>query len=962
MPDLLVGRSAQLETIIRILASTRLLTITGTMGIGKTFFAERLCSKIPYSVSAIISFGIPDQVAVKAEGAEAFYIKPSEVLDMLDMLDAPEVDFHKSLFVLDGCESQLEAVVAVAESALIRFPDMRIVATSQVPLHLPGEICFELPPLSLPSSTVPSPEELGRSEAGALFVSSAIEADPTLVLDGWTTSTIAQICHLLRGIPLPIKVAAAQTSNMPVSEIASRLIESAYLAQGGREDTGVMPAGLHSSKPDGSKWPVMAADLIPDHYRTLLAATGVCAGGATPDILGIIDDTCSRDRITNDLAYLASMSLVSASSAGGKYRYYLVEPLRQRLDALLPACPSKHAHRMHPESLNGLYGKFTKWCIEYVAGAEESLISGHAQQYWLERLDGERLNIYGAIRCALDSSDIEAACRIGAEIWRYWELRNKLEEGKQFLQQIVDAGSFEHVEPELKLRIYDGLGMIYWRRGDCDAATAYFNNALDCIGKNRRVPDRYQSRLFNHAGLALAFSGNSDQALEMFYMAADRSRQCNNHAEAALALANTGLVYAEHGRIDDARKVLLEALGTEGIEGDEHGLAITRLHLGIVDLLEEKHAKAREHFCRAAEKLVAVGDERSAAFAVSGYAVSYVTIGAKQALMLAGAADATSMYLGTPAPQYWRSRISEALSPAFANLEEAALEAWTEGQRMTLPSAVRIMRSLEGKDSIAGVKARDAAASPPGISETQHEERPQSAYIKLFGGFSLTAADGQVVINGKPKKALAALAACGGSIHVEQLMEILWPYADPQVAKQRLRNVLLRLRQCAGSIVTRYDEEIKLHQGVQADVLQFMDLARRSMATVVNGLASDEEAAVRAIRLYSGDLLPEYAYDDWAISARERMKRLYVTMLNMLARKACETGSPAATGWLEALIAADPYDDASYLLLAELHYNEGRYLAALDTIRRARSVATDLETAPSARLLRLEERIRSEYL
>lgn len=245
-------------------------------------------------------------------------------------------------------------------------------------------------------------------------------------------------------------------------------------------------------------------------------------------------------------------------------------------------------------------------------------------------------------------------------------------------------------------------------------------------------------------------------------------------------------------------------------------------------------------------------------------------------------------------------------------------------------------------------------------------EKPQGIHIKLFGGFSLIGADGQIVVNGKPKKALAAIAANGGSIHADKLIEILWPYVDPKLARRRIRNVLLRLKQYSGSIVMRHDEEIKLNQTVEVDLIQFMNLARQSITALTNGSWGDHthdnwNTAISTIQLYSGDLLPEYAYDEWVIDARERTKRLYISLLSLLARKACEEGSPAATGWLETLIAADPYDDSSYILLAELHYNEGRNLAALDTIRRARSVADNLEIPLSAKLLQLEERIRPKH-
>ncbi len=773
------------------------------------------------------------------------------------------------------------------------------------------------------------------------------EVNPKFAPDGWSISAIAQICHMLRGVPLPIKIAAMQSSDIPVAEIASRLLGSAYLNQDHGMDTDATLDESYSSKSHNRNWPALAVELLSDDYRELLAATGICAGGATPDILEIVDKTRSRDQIMAGLGYLTGISLVSAITKSGACRYYVVEPIRKQIPALF----TDHA------SQTLLHKGLIEWCVKYVTGAEKGLISGHTQKYWLEKLDSEYLNIFQATRYAMDDGDIETACQIGAEIWRYCELRNKLQQGQQLLVQMVDAKGFNLIEPGLASRVYDGLGMICWREGEYDLATTYFKNALERISQSHLPIDEQTSRLFNHLGLALAFAGNSEEALRMYYKAAEGGRKCDNHGEVALTLANIGLVYAEQGHLDKARTVLVEALGIEGIEGDIHATAITLLHLGIVDFLSGRHVEAKRRFYRAAENLIEVGDERSAAFAVAGYAVACIMAQPREALILASAANTSSINLGAPIPEYWRRKISEAMSSVFTELEEVALAAWTEGQSMSLLSAIKMMRQLgSGEGTVAG------EGQPSGYADL----KPQGVHIKLFGGLSIAGTDGQIAINGKPRKALAAIAASGGSIHAEKLIEILWPYADPELARRRLRNVLLRLRQCSGPIIVRHNNEIKLIQTVEVDAIQFMNLARKSIAALTNGswgdgMYDDWSIAMTAVQIYSDNLLPEYAYDEWVIDAQERMKRLYILLLNALARRACDEDSPAATGWLETLIAADPYNDSSYMLLTELHYNEGRYLAALDTIARAKAAANELGVAPYARLLELEAKVRFQH-
>ncbi|MHB8263477.1 MAG: BTAD domain-containing putative transcriptional regulator [Acidimicrobiales bacterium] len=1000
MADLLFGRPSQLEMVIRILTCSRLVTITGSMGIGKSFFVRQLCSRLGYPPASVASVGFPAGTMAEGFGSGIFYNRLDELVELLGAGNGVASGPSGSLLVLDGCDAALEKSSNLAGQILLQCPDTRVVATSQIPLHIPGEVCFELPPLSLPlpSST---PEELLESEAGSLFVTWTKEVSPHMAIDQRNASVIADICIALRGIPLPMKMAATLTSTLTPENIATRLSEGMPTSPGWGSDR-LEPTYLAT---DYAHWTRLVDVLLNDDHRTLLAAVGVFPGGATSDAIAAVIAGKSHSDIARDLGYLASLSMVNMSRRPGHCRYFLADPLRAYFDCAPgdtppvgrdglrgpanrdaglaapqasprgvvvvdhgpghgpppPPCAARLDDRLpDPTSLsagplnvlNDLRNNFVKWCIDYTRDAEEGLVSSDTQKDWLERLDSEQSNLREAIRHAIAESDSLRASMLAAELWRYWEIRNKLETGRTLLEQIVALDGFSGLDTLLSLRIYDGLGMISWRQGDYRHSEQFLRIAVQKVSSTGDGAERYLTRLYNHLGLALAFAEKSEEALELFQMAVTVGDQQGNYAEKALALANIGLIHAEEGRTGEARKVLVDALGTEGTGGDIHGVAISWLHLGIVDLLEERYDDARQRFYHATRELIELRDERSASFSIMGYAVSCVNDYPRHALLLAGAANAMSRRLGAPAPRYWRRKIADALSPAFVKLGDTALTSWTEGQSMSLSAVVSLIDSFH--DDATG-----QYISHISLNTSHAHAGSRTIRLQLFGGFCMNDNDGEVDIRGKSRTAIAVIGAFGGTVHVEQLLEALWPDTDPEISRRRLRNVLMRLKGCVGPVVARHDNELKLHPSVECDILRFTQLARQCMADVARGAPRDIIAAIQAVRLYRGDLLPEFVYDEWASSPRERAKRLYIRLLNLLATEACEQGSPAATGWLEALIAADPYDEESYVRLARFQQGEGRILAALDTIERARSLAGNLGVAPSAMLLELDAQLHA---
>jgi DNA-binding SARP family transcriptional activator len=229
--------------------------------------------------------------------------------------------------------------------------------------------------------------------------------------------------------------------------------------------------------------------------------------------------------------------------------------------------------------------------------------------------------------------------------------------------------------------------------------------------------------------------------------------------------------------------------------------------------------------------------------------------------------------------------------------------------------------------------------------------------IQVLGGFSVARA-GQVVElpAGRPAKAVRAVAVAGGRLHSEGLIEILWPEGDRAAGRNRLRNLLSRLRTAAGDLLVRDGETIILAAQAELDVQRFENQARAALAA---GSAGDYRRVVvlgtLALESYGGELLPDDRYETWVVEPREHLRTLYLELLDLLAQAAAQRDeADEAARLLERAINAEPHDEQRYLSLARLLVGRGRVGSALAVLGRARHALGELGIDPSTELVELE--------
>jgi DNA-binding SARP family transcriptional activator len=230
-----------------------------------------------------------------------------------------------------------------------------------------------------------------------------------------------------------------------------------------------------------------------------------------------------------------------------------------------------------------------------------------------------------------------------------------------------------------------------------------------------------------------------------------------------------------------------------------------------------------------------------------------------------------------------------------------------------------------------------------------------TAEVTLLGGFRVVVPGRGDVTPGGVLAQMVKLLGVHGALHVEQLIELLWPDCDPETGRTRLRNVLCRLRRSCGDIVARDGERIVFVSEVSVDATLF---AVESQA-VMNLEGAQRHAMARtAVSRYRGDLLPFDLYADWAVVPRERLRRRYLGLLDLLAEDAVMRGDRReAVTWFERGIDVEPDDEDRYLAAARQLVDDGHRGRAVLMLRRARAASARLDLPPSAGLCALEAEI-----
>ena len=431
-----VGRDEDLERVAsRLLAESRLVTLTGPGGAGKTRLAvevgARVADQVPDGVwfvplAPVRDAGELPQAVLTAVGpdgawsADPFEAARLAAMEPLDRLS--EVLAARSLvLVLDNCEHVLDAVASLAGRVLADAPGARILATSREPLGLTGETLSPVPSLPLPPEDA-TPSQAEESPAVRLFADRAAAVRPGFSIDAVSAGPVVRICRALDGIPLAIELAAARVRALTPQQVAERLDDRfALLSVGTR---GTLPR--HQTLRAIVDW---SWDLLDDTERAILRRLSVFSGGATPDAA---EQACTlggtagnRATVVDVIASLVDKSLVTAAG-DGHVRYGLLETVRAyAADRLAESGEAGLAAAAHAE-----------YFLDMAERAEPQLRS-RDQLVWLNLLSAEHDNCSAALRYAVASGDAGAALRFVKSLAWFWILRDHDTEAGEWAAEVM---------------------------------------------------------------------------------------------------------------------------------------------------------------------------------------------------------------------------------------------------------------------------------------------------------------------------------------------------------------------------------------------------------------------------------------------------------------------------------------------------------------------------------------------
>ncbi len=559
-----IGRERELAQIKELLAKTRLLTLTGSGGCGKTRLSLQVAADL---LDQYVNGVWLIELAALSDPA----LVPQAIADVLGVQEQPGKTMQRSLvealrpkqllLVLDNCEHLVAACASLAADLLRTCPQIHILATSREPLNIAGEQSYRVPSLSLPDpKQTQNAETLSQYEAVRLFIERVQAMQPSFTVTNANAPAVAQVCWRLDGIPLAIELAAARVRSLSVEDVSTRLDNRFRLLIGGVRNTLPRQQTLRAL----IDW---SYDLLTENEKTLLRRLSVFVGGWTlpaAEAVGVGEDAADGGiegwEVVDLLTSLVDKSLVvyeAGADDGGRAR--LLETIRQYAGDRLQESREAEA----------VQSRAASWFLHLAEEAFPQLM-GSEQALWLRRLETEHDNLRVSLTWYEQLSErggefrmegVEGGLRLAGALVRFWSIRGHYSEGRQWLDRALR---------------HRALG-----RGLEDASTA--------IGGTSAV----SRRALNGAGDLAARQGDFAVAQTFFEESLTLARRSGDQEGVAASLNGLGTLAAMQGEFAEARTFLEESLALRRMLGDQQGISASLRNLGFVATSQTDYAAAR---------------------------------------------------------------------------------------------------------------------------------------------------------------------------------------------------------------------------------------------------------------------------------------------------------------------------------------------------------------------------------
>lgn len=750
-----VGRERDQASVRELLAGSRLATLVGPGGCGKT----RLALQVAHDLAAtgedavywvdLAPLADPTLVAQTVAASLGIAEQPDTPLTqtLCEGLRARSI-----LLILDNCEHLIASCANLTEQVLQTCPHVRVLITSREALNVAGEMIWPVTGLALPDAfLLPSLDGLLDYESVRLFVARAVAVQPTFAPAQGDLLPLAHICLRLDGIPLAIELAAARMRVLSLAEIDERLDDATRLLTSGSRKASPHQQTLRASL----DW---SYNLLTPDERTFLRCLSIFA--ASWDLSAaehVAADVISPSADPLDLlARLIEKSLVLRLEGPGGTRYRLQEVVRQYVWSLVVD--------LHEEEM--LRARHRSWCLSLVEQATSALVSPDPSG-WLDRLETAHDDIRAALRWSLARNEGEIALDLAAPIWRFWLFRGYLSEGRRWLEEALAATATDGTTPsraeaalgagvlanfqadydrarelcelciEYSAALADrrrvGFGLLTLANvksetGDYEAAARTYEEALATLRDQK--DHRATAMALGELSLALLYLGESDRAEQASQESVAMYHLTNNRQGLAGSLTNLAIILLARQEHDRAYELCTESLAIRRALGDKGGCAHTLIVLAWVATAQRQLPQAVIACKESLAIREATGDRKGIAQAFEGLArVANISGDSTSAVRLLAAASRLRAAAGSrPAPTE-QTEIEQVAAHLRSQLDESAFDsAWSEG---TATPSERIL------DEARAFNVSDAAGTP------ETPETPENT--SLADSFGLTSREREVL-------------------------------------------------------------------------------------------------------------------------------------------------------------------------------------------------------------------------
>ena len=600
-----VGREAELEMVEELLRRSRLVTLTGPSGSGKSRIALRAATRFSGRYQdgvwlvELAPVSRPELVVPAVARALAARDEPGCTL--LDSIIA-KLRETEALLILDNCEQVIDAAAQMIATLLQSCSRLRVLATSQTRLGVPGEASWPVPPLTVPEPDTGELAAVAAVESVRLLCDRAALARPGFTLTAENAPVVSDICRRLDGMPLAIELAAARVNALTVTQLSTRLGDRFELLTGGSR-TGLP---RHRTLEAAIEW---SYDLLSETEQVCFRRMAVFAGGCTIDAAEAVlpDHKLPRGAVFETVTALIDRSLLTTEERSGSMRYAMLESIRHYALGRLAAAGESTA----------LGDRHLAWLLEFATKAD---LAGPDQAAWLDMLEDERDNFRAGLEWCLAPQDRSRgsepalALALAGALAPFWVVRGPVAVARRAIDAALAAAG-PGADSRLRVVALDGAGQLASVQADHDAQWVYQQESLAIwreLGDSARV-----ASCLSDLGSVAHIRGEYAAAQAMYAEALELAERADDAQQMGKALNGLGRQALHHGDLDTATRYYTEGMARFREVGDLRQATLILGNLGVVAIDVGDLALAQQRLAEHLDNARRLGDRKLTAGALT---------------------------------------------------------------------------------------------------------------------------------------------------------------------------------------------------------------------------------------------------------------------------------------------------------------------------------------------------------